>query len=286
MPGTHDAGGGSWTKEPNADIIASSMLPQGFIMNDSPFSPHLPSAVQQLAISKPISSRRAHCGSESGITRHSLGSTIDMGALPLVPHSPAAVQHSPTLTPALAACAGSAGSGLHTSFGHCIPPISNGVPSGAVRRLRPCASSNVAGSKPVLAICPAAPAAPVPAAGLPALAARSPALPAPEPAMAAASVPAAPTLTTGGGTAGTPAVATGAGIVAGTMVVMIPNRLAGAAAPPAPPIAAVPATAEGGAVATGALTVSVGASDAWFELFNKLQALQNSGSTAEQKVSN
>lgn len=66
MPGTHDAGGGNSMKPPNIDI-ASSMLPHGSIMKFWPFKPHFPSAVQQLAISKPMISKRAHCGSESGM---------------------------------------------------------------------------------------------------------------------------------------------------------------------------------------------------------------------------
>jgi hypothetical protein len=109
LPGRHEAGGGSVMKVPMF-MFASSMLVHGFaIMKPSLLIPHWPSGVQQLAISKSITITRAHCGSESGIMRHLSGSfiieppIIDIGAIPLVPHSPSGEQHNEMDAPAAVA---------------------------------------------------------------------------------------------------------------------------------------------------------------------------------------
>lgn len=260
MPGTHAAGGGSSMKPPNI-TIASSMLPQGGCMKFCPFSPQRPSAVQQLAISKPISSKRAHCGSESGMRRQ-VGSVVVIGPRPIVPHSPSGVQHSESMAPIEDASGGSAASGLHTSLVHSMPPASTAVPSGAVPRLRPIDSSKVAGSNgggPSLAAPACAPtagsvlgvpAAPPAIASVPAL----PVLPAAAAAGAAAAVD------------GAAAPASDAGLVAGTIVLVTGKRRAAIPALPAPPLLA----AGTGAICTAGVISSVASGSACF-LVRRLQ---------------
>lgn len=248
MPGLHAAGGGSSMKAPNISI-ADSMLPHGSRMNDCPFRPQRPSAVQQLAISKPMSSRRAHCGSESGMSRQ-VGSSMVIGPRPIVPHSPSGVQHSEIETPIDEASGGSSANGLQTSFGHSMPPGSTGVPGGAVPRLRPCDSSNVAGSKalgpslgapacaPTAGSPPAAPAAPATAS--------EPALPV-LPAAAAAAIVGA-------------AVPAAAGRVGGTIVLVTGKRRAAMPALPAEP----PVLGALGALSTAGVVDSVAAGSSCF----------------------
>ena len=228
MPGTHAAGGGSSMKPPNI-AMASSMLPHGICMKFCPLSPQRPSAVQQLAISKPMSSRRAHCGSESGMSRQ-VGSSVVMGPRPVVPHSPSGVQHNEIETPIEEASGGSAANGLHTSLGHSMPPGSTALPGGAVPRLRPIDSSKVAGSKAFGASLAAPACAPTAGSvlGVPA---------APD----TASVPALPVLplAAAAGMVGAAAPASTAGLLGGTIVLVTGKRRAAIPAlPAAPPLAA------------------------------------------------
>jgi|GEM_PF-5630578 len=227
MPGTHAAGGGSSMKPPNM-TIASSMLPQGICMKFCPLRPQRPSAVQQLAISKPMSSRRAHCGSESGMSRQ-VGSSVVIGPRPIVPHSPSGVQQRLSMAPIDDASGGSAANGLHTSLVHSMPPVSRAVPNGAVPRLRPIASSKTGGGVTSLAAPACAPMAgsvlAVPAAPATASAPALPVLPAAAAAGAAVDGAGAP--------------ASPAGRLAGTIVLVTGKRRAGIPALPAlPPLAA------------------------------------------------
>lgn len=257
MPGTHAAGGGSSMKPPNI-AIASSMLPQGICMKFCPLSPQRPSAVQQLAISKPMSSRRAHCGSESGMSRQ-VGSSVVIGPRPIVPHSPSGVQHRLIITPIDDASGGSAANGLHTSLLHSMPPSSRGVPNGAVPRLRPIASSKTGGGVASLA-APAAPPTAGSVLGVPAAPAT-----ASVPALAVAMLPAA--AAAGAAVDGAGAPASPAGLVAGTIVLMTKGRRAGIPALPALP----PRAAGTGACCTAGVIDSVLAAGSACFLANGLQ---------------
>jgi hypothetical protein len=255
MPGTHAAAGGSSMKPPNI-AIASSMLPQGICMKFCPLRPQRPSAVQQLAISKPISSKRAHCGSESGMSRH-VGSVVVIGPLPIVPHSPSGVQHSEIMTPIDDASGGSAANGLHTSLLHSMPPASTAVPNGAVPRLRPIASSKTGGGVASLAAPACAPIAGS-VLGVPAAppTASAPALPV-LPAAAAA----------GAAVDGAGAPACPAGMVAGTIVLVTGKRRAAI-----PALPAAPALAAGtGAICTAGVIDSVLSAGSACFLANGLQ---------------
>jgi hypothetical protein len=155
LAGVQGLGVGNITNWPYIAMFSSKLV-QPF-MNAAPFTPHLPSLVQQLGICTPMVSSTGHCGSVSGVA-------MQAALFIEVPQSPLSAQQFTTLKPIVMAPAGGGGSGAQTSFGHCSAPGANAADPPAP------ASFDGPGATAGLPAAPAAAGcvgAPVPAAALP-----------------------------------------------------------------------------------------------------------------------